>query len=443
MVTDKKRLLINGYQPVLLEQDRLSLLIAGGGETALKQLQSLRKPGSLKSVTVVGPSLDSGIKKFSAAFPNFTLLEQEFDNSDLDEKNLVIAATDDVLLNARIMREASLRNILVHSVSQPAESDFFILNGNLSSFTGGNGNRNIQLLPNSEKKWRRIATYLVVAFALMVTGHLIISVLPVPAVQELIDEVRPYFNYEFLFFVIAGFAAQMVDGALSMGYGVTSATCLMSFGVSPVASSAAIHTSEIFTTGISGYSHYKFGNVNKKLFRHLVIPGVLGAIAGVLLLVFLGEKAGKWLMPLIALYAMFLGLKILLKAFQVKKAASKAKRIGWLAGAGGFFDSFGGGGWGPIVTSTLVAKGRDPKYTIGSVCLTEFFVTLASATTFFLTVGVSHWNIVLVLIIGGSIAAPFAARLAGKLPRKTMMIAVGIMVMIWCIRIFIKSIGNI
>jgi uncharacterized membrane protein YfcA len=226
-----------------------------------------------------------------------------------------------------------------------------------------------------------------------------------------------------------------------MGYGVISATCLMSFGISPVSSSAAIHTSEIFTTGISGYSHYKFGNVNKKLFRHMLIPGVLGAIAGVLMLVFLGEKAGKWLMPLIALYAIFLGLKILLKAFQIKKANSKAKRIGWLAAAGGFLDSFGGGGWGPIVTSTLISKGRDPKYTIGSVCLTEFFVTLASAITFFLTVGVHHWNIVLGLIIGGSIAAPFAARLAGKLPKKTMMIAVGIMVIIWCIRMFIKSIG--
>lgn len=294
---------------------------------------------------------------------------------------------------------------------------------------------------NEEKKWKKIATKLIIAFALMVIGHIVISYLPLPTLNEFVDNAKPYFDWHFLFFVLAGFAAQMVDGALSMGYGVISATCLMSFGVPPVASSAAIHTSEIFTTGISGYSHYKFGNVNKKLFKHLVIPGVLGAIAGALLLVLLGEKAGKWLMPLIALYAMFLGLKIILKALQQKKANSKAKRIGWLAGAGGFLDSFGGGGWGPIVTSTLVAKGRDPKYTVGSVCLTEFFVTLASATTFFIMVGVSRWNIVLGLIIGGSLAAPIAARLAGKLPKKTMMIAVGIIVMIWCVRMLIKSIG--
>ena len=268
---------------------------------------------------------------------------------------------------------------------------------------------------------------------------MILSALPVPAVKELISAVKPYFNYQFLFFIIAGFAAQMVDGALSMGYGVTSATCLMSFGVSPVAVSAAIHTSEIFTTGISGYSHYKFGNVNKKLFRHLVIPGVLGAVAGAVLLVFLGAKAGAWLMPVVALYALFLGIKILLKAFQQNKPPTKVKRVGWLAGAGGFLDSFGGGGWGPIVTSSLISKGRSPKYTVGTVCLTEFFVTMASATTFFIMVGVHHWNIVLGLIIGGSIAAPIAAKFAGRFPKKTMMIAVGVMVIIWCIRMIIKS----
>jgi uncharacterized membrane protein YfcA len=171
------------------------------------------------------------------------------------------------------------------------------------------------------------------------------------------------------------------------------------------------------------------------------MPGVLGAILGALMLVFLGEKAGKWLMPVMALYAMFLGLKILFKAFQIQSKAKKVKRIGWLAGLGGFLDSFGGGGWGPIVTSSLMAKGRSPKYTIGSVSLTEFFVTLASALTFFITVGISHWNIVLGLLLGGAIAAPFAARLAGKLPRKTMMVAVGIMVMLWCIRMFIKSLS--
>ena len=274
----------------------------------------------------------------------------------------------------------------------------------------------------------------------MVLGHIIISYLPLPSIGEIWTGAKPYFDYKFLLFVVAGFLAQMVDGMLSMGYGVTSATCLMSFNVSPVAVSAAIHTSEIFTTGISGYSHYKFGNVNKKLFRHLVIPGVIGAILGALVLVFVGDHYSKYLMPLIALYAGFLGLKILVKAFQLNSKNKKVKKIGWLAWIGGFLDSFGGGGWGPIVTSQLISKGRSPKYTVGSVSLTEFFVTLASAFTFFVTVGVSHWNVVLGLIVGGTIAAPIAAKLAGKLPKKTMMILVGLMVMIWCVRMFIKSV---
>jgi len=231
-----------------------------------------------------------------------------------------------------------------------------------------------------------------------------------------------------------------VDGTLGMGYGVTSATCLMTLGINPVSVSAAIHTSEIFTTATSGYSHYKFKNVNKKLFKHLVIPGCIGAALGALMLVFLGEKYGKLLLPIIAAYAFFLGLKILIKAFSQQAQNKKIKRLGWLASAGGFLDSFGGGGWGPIVTSTLIAKGRSPRYTIGSVNLAEFFITMTSAFTFFLTVGISHLNVVVGLLTGGAIASPIAARLAGKLPRKTMMILVGIMVMIWCTRMIIKSI---
>ncbi|GAB4094037.1 sulfite exporter TauE/SafE family protein [Flaviaesturariibacter terrae] len=293
---------------------------------------------------------------------------------------------------------------------------------------------------NGERRWKRLASRLVLFFALLVVANLVVAYLPLPPLREWWSDLAPTFNRQFFLFVLAGFVAQMVDGVLSMGYGVTSATFLMSLGISPVSVSAAIHTSEVFTTGISGYSHYKFGNVNKKLFRHLVIPGVLGAVLGAGMLVLLGERAGKWLMPAIALYAGFLGLKILIKAFGKPVASGKVKRLGLLAAVGGFLDSFGGGGWGPIVTSSLIAKGRSPKYTVGSVSLTEFFVTLASAFTFLVTVGVSHLSIVLGLLTGGCLAAPVAARLAGRLPRKTMMIAVGVMVMIWCVRMFLKSI---
>jgi len=113
--------------------------------------------------------------------------------------------------------------------------------------------------------------------------------------------------------------------------------------------------------------------------------------------------------------------------------ATKVKRVGWLAGAGGFLDSFGGGGWGPLVTSTLISKGRSPQYVIGSVSITEFFITLASAITFFSMLGINHWPVILGLIVGGTVAAPFAARLAGKLPIKTMFIGVGGLVIVWSV----------
>lgn len=291
-----------------------------------------------------------------------------------------------------------------------------------------------------ERGSRRLVQIGVVAFVAVVIGYLAGQIFPLAPGADVWSQIRPHLNTELLLYVLAGFLAQMVDGMLGMGYGVTSATCLMSFGVNPVSISSAIHSSEIFTSAASGYSHYKFGNVNKKLFRHLVIPGVIGAVCGALLLVFLDEKYGQWLMPAVALYALILGVRILIKAFKQEQSPQKVKRVGILAWFGGFMDSFGGGGWGPIVTSTLIAKGRSPKYTVGTVSLTEFFITLSSAFTFFISVGLGNWNVIAGLLLGGVLASPLAARLAGKLPRKTMMIAVGIMIIIWCIRMIFKSI---
>jgi uncharacterized protein len=212
----------------------------------------------------------------------------------------------------------------------------------------------------------------------------------------------------------------------------------LSAGVSPAAISGSIHTAEMFASGASGYSHYKFGNVNKKLFKTLLIPGVLGAILGAILLTKMGESHLDYLRPLLALYTLVLGLRILINAFRKQQRQKKFKQYGLLAGVGGFLDSFGGGGWGPIVTSTLIIKGRSPRFVIGSVSVTEFFVTLASAFTFFTLIGITHWQVILALLIGGLIAAPIAAKLTGKLPRKTSFILLGILVIFWSMRILVK-----
>ena len=289
-----------------------------------------------------------------------------------------------------------------------------------------------------QKRWKKIATYSVLAFALMLIGHFVFSYIPF---GELTDQATGFYqtlDKNFHWMVLAGFLAQLVDGALGMGYGVTSASILLSTGINPAAISGSIHTAEMFASGASGYSHYKFGNVNKKLFKVLVIPGVIGAIAGAFLLVFLGEKYSNYIRPIMAAYTLFLGVKIFLNAFRKLNVQKKFKHYGPLAGVGGFLDSFGGGGWGPIVTTTLITKGRSPRFVIGTVSLTEFFVTLASAFSFFILLGVSHWQTIVALIIGGFIAAPIAAKLVGKLPRKTAFILLGILVIIWSLKILSK-----
>jgi uncharacterized membrane protein YfcA len=293
---------------------------------------------------------------------------------------------------------------------------------------------------SAERRWKKIASYSVGIFAIMLIGYFIFSYIPVKSIAD--ETVNWYrgLDKNFHWMVLAGFLAQMVDGATSMGYGVTSAIVLMSANVSPAAISGSIHTAEMFASGASGYSHYKFGNVNKKLFKALLIPGIIGAVLGAVLLVKFGDSHITYIRPIMAAYTLILGARIFINAFRKANVKKKFKRYGLLAGVGGFFDSFGGGGWGPIVTATLITKGRTPRYVVGSVSLTEFFVTLASAFTFFTLIGLQHWQVILALIIGGLVAAPIAARLNGKLPRKASFILLGIIVIAWSLRILIKAV---
>ncbi|RYD94210.1 MAG: sulfite exporter TauE/SafE family protein [Sphingobacteriales bacterium] len=292
-----------------------------------------------------------------------------------------------------------------------------------------------------QNKWKKIAvTALIIGAVAAVTYAVIANNVAPATVDQYLEKLPAFFGEGFLWMLAVGFFAQLVDGALGMGYGVISATMLLMGGVSPAAVSGSIHTAEMFSSGASGFSHYKFGNVNKKLFKTLLIPGVIGSIAGACILGFYGDEYSKWMRPILSIYTLFLGVKILLNAFKKKTRPKRIKRAGWLAGAGGFLDSFGGGGWGPLVTSTLIAKGKTPKYVIGSVSLTEFFVTLASALTFFAILGVSHWQTIVGLIVGGMLAAPIAARLSGKLPIKKMFIGVAVIVIISSIRILWKSV---
>ncbi|PWG82748.1 ABC transporter permease [Pararcticibacter amylolyticus] len=301
--------------------------------------------------------------------------------------------------------------------------------------------KNVARFNAGERYWKKIASRCLFALGFILTGSVIASYYPLGNLLTAIETFGKSLDLDATFGVmlLAGFVAQMVDGALGMGYGVISTTMLLSTGLNPAAISGSIHTAEMFSSGASGFSHYRFGNINKKLFRTLLLPGVIGAIAGALLLSYLGEQYGSWMRPVLSVYTLLLGLRILRNAFKKKNESRKVKHAGWLAGAGGFLDSFGGGGWGPLVTSTLISKGKTPRYIIGTVSLTEFFVTLGSALTFFVMLGTSHIETIAGLIIGGLLAAPIAARLAGKLKTKTMLIAVGVLVIISSLRIIIKA----
>ncbi len=239
-------------------------------------------------------------------------------------------------------------------------------------------------------------------------------------------------NHLFYWMVLVGFLAEIVAGSMGMGYGVICTTILLILNIPPPIISASIHSAESFTTAAGSISHYKFKNVNKKLTKLLAIPAIVGAVCGALLLTYVGERYAKMTKPVIAAYTMYLGIRILQNAFTKKNGSNGTKKkktnITLLGLIGGFIDSFGGGGWGPLVTGTFIKNGHTPRYVIGSSTVAKFILTVASAVTFIFTVGIHHWNLVAGLLLGGIITAPFSAMLTAKLPMRKMFVAVGIVV---------------
>lgn len=251
-----------------------------------------------------------------------------------------------------------------------------------------------------------------------------------------VNKIMNGLNSDFAVFFLIGIFAQLVDGTLGMGYGATSTSFLLSFGVSPATSSMAVHVAEMFTTGASAISHYKFKNINEKLVLSLLIPGVLGSITGAYLLADVID--GKVIKPYIAIYMMILAIVIIVKGLRKNIKPRETKQIGLLAVFGGFMDAVGGGGWGPIVTSTLMGRGGDPRYTIGSVNTAEFAISFASGITFILFEGIQGWQVIAGLIIGGIIAAPIGAYLVNKIPRKPITILVGLLLIFLSLRTLAK-----
>lgn len=235
-----------------------------------------------------------------------------------------------------------------------------------------------------------------------------------------------------LIFAAVGFVAQLVDGTLGMAYGITGTAVMLSLGTTPAVASASVHAAEVVTTGVSGLAHWHFGNVDRALLRDLVIPGMIGGVVGAYLL---ASVPGETVRPFVNAYLLAVGGLILLKALSRGGPSGRLpRRLPLLGLSGGLLDALGGGGWGAIVTSTLVGNGAAPRYAIGSTNVAEFFVTAAVSATFVFTIGLTLWPTITGLILGGALAAPLGAYAAKRVPPRRLMILVAVAVIVLSLR---------
>lgn len=245
---------------------------------------------------------------------------------------------------------------------------------------------------------------------------------------------------ELLIIVAIGFCAQLIDGALGMAFGLISTTALLTLGLSPAQASAAVHTAEVATTAASGLSHLYHGNVDRRLLVTLASAGVLGGVIGAYIL---SNIDGRAIRPFVSAYLLVMGMLILMRALHLAPVDEDAK-VGYgapLGLVGGFLDAIGGGGWGPMVSSTLIGSGHAPRRVIGSVNAAEFFVTVAVATTFFIELGMAHIQQIAALVAGGVLAAPFGAYVVRYVPPRALMTMVGALVVLLAVYQLARSFG--
>jgi uncharacterized membrane protein YfcA len=244
------------------------------------------------------------------------------------------------------------------------------------------------------------------------------------------------FSGDLALYIALGFAAQLVDGALGMAYGLIATSVLLASGASPAIASASVHAAEVVTTGLAGASHVWHQNVDWRTFRRLAAAGVLGGVVGAYVLTELPEK------PVKVVVTVYLFGMALLIAYQIMVGEVERKRVRGtvpVGAAGGFLDAIGGGGWGPIVNSTLIARGETPRTSIGSVSLAEFFVTAAISATFVIALDLAAYGWVLLgLIVGGALAAPFAGWFSRVLPQRVLMTLVALVVSALAIYNFVQ-----
>ncbi|MEO6851368.1 MAG: TSUP family transporter [Mucilaginibacter sp.] len=478
----------NQLFPVFLKLNNLHTVLIGGGNVGLEKLTAILGNSPFAKVTVISKTFLPEIHTLAGQYKGVTVVQKAFIDADLDNADIVVAATNDGELNGYIRDSAHDRKLLVNVADKPDLCDFYlgsiVQKGDLKIAISTNGKsptvakrlkevlneslpgeiditlQQMNELRNSlsgdfayKVKMLNKATSILVdkkterseSLIWLIWGAVILAIgitfyalwNQEPDFKAYMQGIDPVFYY----FLGAGFVFAMIDGAIGMSYGVTSTSFSLSMGITPAVASMGVHLSEVLSNGIAGWMHYKMGNINWKLFKILVVGGIVGAFLGAFILSSL-EEYSKYTKPVISLYTLILGVVILRKAFQVgrKRSGGKIKRIGLLGFGGGFIDAVGGGGWGSIVLSSLIAGGRHPRFSLGTVKLSRFFVAIVSSTTFIIMLmrhGTS-WAPVVGLVIGSALASPIAAKISNKISAKAIMMSVGVIVILTSVRAILK-----
>ena len=479
----------NQLFPVFLKLNNLHTVVIGAGNVGLEKLTALLGNSPQAKVTVIAKEFVPGVHALAEEYGEVSITQKAFVDTDLDNADIVIAATNDNKLNEYIRSSAHERKLLVNIADKPELCDFYlgsiVQKGDLKVAISTNGKS-----PTVAKRLREVLDEAIPGelditlqqmnelrnslsgdFAYKVKvlndvtsvlvekktqgnknliwllwGTLVFAILVTiftlwnrdPDFRIYVQGIDPRFYY----FLGAGFVFAMIDGAIGMSYGVTSTTFSLSMGITPATASMGVHLSEILSNGIAGWMHYRMGNINWKLFKMLLIPGIIGAVMGAYILSSL-EHYSAYTKPFVSLYTLILGIVIFNKALKTGKKRTNAKinRIGLLGFGGGFIDAVGGGGWGSIVLSTLIAGGRHPRFSLGTVKLSRFFIALMSSLTFITMLNGARWEAVSGLVIGSALASPIAAKISNKISAKAIMMAVAVIVILISIRAILKFLG--
>ncbi len=469
----------NQLFPVFMKLNELHTVLIGAGPVGLEKLSAVLTNSPQARITVVAEQVLPEIHQLAANHPQIKIIPKTFAADDLDGADIVMAATADNNLNEYIRNAAHKRKLLINVADKPELCDFYlgsiVKKGDLKIAISTNGKsptvakrlkevlaaglpgelnatlQHMSALRNTlsgdftykVKKLNKATAGLVnsksarqpkfkwliwfsIVFAL--TAGVISLWYNNPDFRNYAQNIHPLFYY----FLGAGFVFAMIDGAIGMSYGVTSTTFSLSMGIPPALASMGVHLSEIMSNGIAGWMHYRMGNINWKLFRLLLLPGIAGAVTGAYLLSSL-EHYAQYTKPLVSVYTLTLGIVILNKAASIRRkipSSAKIKRIALLGLGGGFIDAVGGGGWGSIVLSSLIAGGRHPRFSLGTVKLARFFIAMMGSLTFIAMLNHARWEAIAGLIIGSALASPIAARISNRISAKAIMVAVGVIVIL-------------